>query len=182
MASTMSATLAACTGDDAPDATPSEPSTATSSAVEAPTDEWREEFSTEDLQAYDAALAAFETYEDQSLAYWEAGVASPEAEAFFSRWWFAPMLPMNLLQTYEASEVVVDGDVTVLESRAQSVGADGVDVEIVQCVDPTTRTVTQRGTPAPGAATEPLARIVSLSQDGDGNWRLTSLPTTEDPC
>lgn len=181
IAAAASTALVTGCSDDGRDTPAPAPTTSEPSSTE-PTDDWRDNFTDEQLQAYDGALAAFETYETQSLPYWEAGVATPEAEAFFARWWFAPTLPMNLLETYESAAVVVDGNVTVLESRPQTIAESGADVEIVQCVDPTSRTVVQRGVQASGAAQEPLERIVSMSMDGDGEWRLTSLPTAEAPC
>ncbi|WP_447645184.1 hypothetical protein [Nocardioides zeae] len=175
--------LGACQEDSEREADPSPPATSSTTTATVPTeDAWRDEFTADQLAAYDGAIAAFETYEQQETSYWAAGVSTPEASEFFARWWFVPNVPENLLATYESADVTVEGRVTVLESRAELIDDDASEVDIVQCVDPTTRVVRQGGTPAPDAATAPIERTVQLARDDEGRWRLRSLPEGDQPC
>ena len=91
----------ACGGDGPADPVPtSSPSPSTvdsSSATPTPSsptsdpDAWRSDFTSAQLDAYDAALARWDAYEARSEPIWAAGRATPAAEELFKEFFPTPI-------------------------------------------------------------------------------------------
>lgn len=175
----------ACAGESDPETEPTvgATSSATDSTSEptvepSPTadpDAWRTKFDADQLEAYDAALQRWESYESRSEPIWAKGVATPVAEKLFKEF-FPPSLNgyFDRLKTYEEVEVKSEGLASVYWSRARTISKQGNSVQIVQCVDYTTIQGTQRGEPVtrPGWLEEPQLRKIYLSKPEGYEWLI----------
>jgi hypothetical protein len=182
----------ACGGDGPADPVPtSSPSPSTvdgSSATPTPSlptsdpDAWRSDFTSAQLDAYDAALARWDAYEARSEPIWAAGRATPAAESLFKEFFPSPIWNDQLeqLRIYERYQVRIAGTPTVLWSRARSIGRAGSAVEIVQCVDYASTTTTQNGDPTEPIRSRktPVAREISLSRPKGFDWLIYGINAT----
>lgn len=182
--SALALSTTACAGD--PKAEPADG--ATSSATGSPsepttepsptqnTDAWRTKFDASQLEAYDAALQRWETYESRSAPIWAKGEATPAAEKLFKEFFPHPAWRgyLDRLQTYEEVEVKSEGLASVYWSRAQSISKQGTSVQIIQCVDYTTIHGTQRGKPVsrPSWLEKPQLRTLLLSKPARYDWLI----------
>lgn len=176
----------ACAGDDPETAPPDGPATsATTTTSPEPTtsptptkdpDAWKTRFSPAQLEAYDAALRRWESYESRSEPIWAKGQATPAAEKLFKEFFPHPAWEtyFERLETYEEVEVKSEGLASVYWSKAQSISKQGNSVQIVQCVDYTTIQGIQRGEPVtrPGWLEKPQLRKLYLSRPEGYDWLI----------
>ena len=84
-----------CGGDDVPTAEPTETTTsATPTESTSPTETdraWQDKYTEAQLDAYEAALARYETYEDRTEPIWSEGKATDRAEALFKQYYPSPL-------------------------------------------------------------------------------------------
>lgn len=175
----------ACGGDDPETAPTGEPtSTATSTTSEPRTeptpttdpDAWRTKYSPAQLDAFDAALQRWESFESRSEPIWANGEATPAAEMLFKEFFPDPAWREYLerLETYEEVEVKSEGLASVYWSKAKSISKQGTALQIVQCVDYTTIRGTQRGEPVtrPAWLEKPQLRKLFLSKPEGYDWLI----------
>ena len=181
----LAVSTAACAGDS-PETAPPEGSatsaTATSSTEPSPSpstpakdpDAWKVEFSPAQLDAYEAALRRFESYESRSEPIWAKGHATPAAERLFKEFFPHPtwISYWERLQSYERVKVKVAGTPTVLWSKAQSITTSGSGVRIQQCVDYTPVIRTQAGSSIERPAPKPQTRTIYLSRPDGYDWLI----------
>jgi hypothetical protein len=174
----------ACGGDAPADPVPtSSPSsstvgrpsvTPTSPAPSSDLDAWRSDFSSTQLEAYDAALARWEAFESRSEPIWAAGEATPAARAIFDDFLAVSAADayFDRLKTYEQVEVTSEGLAAVYWSRAKTVSKQANSVQIVQCVGYTTISGTQRGEPVvrPAWLEKPQLRRMFMSKPDGYDW------------
>jgi hypothetical protein len=171
---------AACGGDDhpptnspGPDASesPTEPTEPTSTAPA-----WEKKYTEKQLDAYEAALTRWETYENRSEPIWAEGKATARAEAFFKQYFPSPVWQgyFRRLQSYESADVKVEGTPGVYWSKPKSISDNGLNVEIEQCVDYTQGKTTQAGKPTqvPGWVKKPNLRTITLSKPKGYEWLI----------
>jgi hypothetical protein len=171
---------------------PTEPSVSEStptSTSQAPTiDSWRDDYSDDELAAYHAALARWTEYETRAAPIWEAGKATPEAQALFRQYFPAPnwQAQFQTLETYEQAEVRVTGLPTVKWSEATRIKTGGStgSVSIRQCVDYLTAQIRQYGQPVEKEAVfqQPVLRTIVLGKPEGKSWLIYQLrePTAKD--
>ena len=172
---------AACGGSDAEPNTEPSPTQSTTSASTSPsptqdTDAWKANYSPAQLKAYDAALQRFESYESRAEPIWAKGKATPEAEALFKEFFPSPIWvgQWKKLQSYEQVEVKTSGTPSIYWSKAKSISDTAGSVEIVQCVDYTTVTSTQRGEPVKQYdwIATPQRRTITLQKPTGYGWLI----------
>lgn len=175
------ATTAACGGDDEPEATPSSSTTPTtqspSPTVTTPTEPaWEDKYTDAQLDAYDAALARYESYETRTEPIWAEGKVTDRAEALFKQYFPSPIWQgyLSRLTTYEQVDVQIDGLADVYWSKAKSISDTGLSVVINQCVDYTTISTTQRGKPAQPVEWQqkPNLRTITLEKPDGYDWLI----------
>lgn len=195
--SVLALSTTACAGDD-PETAPTDdsPSTATSSTSEPTTNPtptldpgtWESKFSPVQLQAYEAALQRWESYESRSEPIWAKGEATPAGEKLFKEFFPHPawMDYWERLQGYEQINVKVSGTPTVYWSKAKSVSASGSSVQVQQCVDYTPVQRTQDGKEISRPAPKPQLRTIFLSQPEGYDWLIYGVKELVDgkpkPC
>jgi predicted small lipoprotein YifL len=130
--------------------------TATTPTVD-PTDAWRDDYTEDQLAAYDAALRRWEAYESRAEPIWTAGKATDQAQELFKEYFADPAWRWRWddLKFDEANEVKEIGIPGIYWSRAKSISETSV--SIVQCADYTNREIIQSGKPA----------------ESDDNWIMT---------
>jgi hypothetical protein len=170
---------AGCGGEDEPapnaeptiSGSPTEPTEPTSTAPA-----WESKYTDVQLEAYEAALARWETYENRSEPIWAEGKATERAEAFFKQYFPSPQWQgyYNRLVTYEQVDVQIEGLADVHWSKPKSVSKDGRSVVIDQCVDYTTITTTQRGELAQPVKWQqrPNLRTINLEKPEGHDWLI----------
>ena len=153
--------------------TETSPSTSPSTPAKDP-DAWKAEFTPAQLDAYEAALRRFESYESRSEPIWAKGQATPAAERLFKEFFPHPtwMSYWERLQGYEQVKVKIAGTPTVLWSEAQSVTESGSGVRIQQCVDYTPVIRTQAGSPIERPVPKPQTRTIYLSKPDGYDWLI----------
>lgn len=184
---------AACAGDEPETAPPDGPATSATTATTTPEpttsptptrdpDAWRAKFSPAQLDAYDAALQRFDSYESRSDPIYAKGQATPAAEKLFKEFFPHPtwMRYWEDLQTYEEYEVKSTGTPELYWSRAKSITKSGSGVRIQQCVDYRSVTTTQYGKPTQPIESrqEPVLREIYLSKPDGYDWLIYGLVTT----
>ncbi len=108
--------MAACGGDDEPEATPTSSSTPTSQSP-SPTEPspaetaWQDKYTDAQLDAYDDALLRYQEYETRSEPIWAAGKVTDRAEALFQQYFPSPLWQgrLRMLSSYEQVDVQVEG-------------------------------------------------------------------------
>ena len=178
--------LAACSSAETPDpgADPTSPSgepepTSSSASPSQDPDGWRDDFSSAELDAYDAALSRWSEYEERSAPVWAAGVATNDAERLFREYFASPawQIAYDRLETYEEVEVKIPQPPKVLWSRGKRIDVQGANgsVVLIQCVDLTAQGTTQFGDPVkwPKGFRKPVLREITLDRRGDSDWLVT---------
>lgn len=176
----LGALLAACGGeDDSPGSTddpgasesPTEPTEPTST-----TPPWESEYTSTQLDAYEAALARWEAYEHRAEPIWAEGRATDRAEALFKQYFPSPLWETyyNRLQSYEAVDAQVEGIADVYWAKARSISRDGRSVVIDQCVDYRPIVSRQNGeeTGRPKWVLKPNLRSVHVSRPKGHDWLI----------
>jgi hypothetical protein len=171
--------LAACGSDDDPTPLPAPTSTTPSSSPSPTTPAWESKYTPEQIQAYNEALARWESYEQRAEPIWAKGKVTPAAKALFKEYWVSWAVPLNRLTFYEQVGDKVVGVPKVLWSRASKVAnfsGGGISVTIQQCIDPSTIEVKH----APGAQVQeqkqgPYIRRISLTKAGATSYRVNGL-------
>jgi hypothetical protein len=171
---------AACGGEDNdPQAEPTSPTTSTSSSPTEtiPTEPaWVDDYTKKQLDAYEAALTRWETYESRSEPIWAAGKVTERAEALFKQYFPSPIWQgyYDRLKTYQQVDVQIEGTPGIYWSRAKSISKNGRSVVIDQCVDYTTIETTQRGEPAQPVAWQqkPNLRTITLEKPAGYDWLI----------
>jgi hypothetical protein len=173
---------AACGGGDEPQAGPGAPTAeppATSASPTTPTPTeppWHKKYTPKQIEAYESALARWETYEDRSEPIWAAGEATVGAAALFRQYFPSPLWRAyyGQLESYEDADVQVVGTAGIYWSKPSSITKDGHFVKIQQCVDYTLGTTIQAGkkVPVPDWVDEPNLRTISLSRPKGYNWLI----------
>jgi hypothetical protein len=175
------ATATACGGgDDEPEVAPSSnaDTTQSPSPTESPPTEaaWEDKYTDAQLDAYEAALARYESYESRTEPIWSEGKVTDRAEALFKQFFPSPIWQgyLRRLTTYEQVDVQIDGLADVYWSKAKSISDSGLSVEIEQCVDYTTISTTQRGKPAQPVKWQqkPNLRTITLEKPEGGDWLI----------
>jgi hypothetical protein len=168
---------AACGGGDPKsDPSPSSPTTSTSptSSPSPTSDAWKAQYSPAQLKAYNAALARWNEYEQQSEPIWARGKATQAAANLFKEYFPSPawQAQYRRLASYEQVDVKVNGTPGIYWSKATKISDNGLSVEITQCVDNTQIKVTQNGMPAKPvkAQQKPNIRVLSLSKPKGYDW------------
>ena len=167
-----------------PTPTDSSASAPTTTSVPSPSPSWQDGFTAEQLQAYDEALALWSEYEKVSEPIWAAGKATDAASTLFQKYFVSPVWQQYLqrLQTYQSSDVRIDGLPTIFWSKATRIATSdgGGSVTVQQCVDYSTQVVTQAGQPVEAIA-EPVLRTATLDHAKGKSWLLLRInePTTE---
>lgn len=171
---------AACGGGD-PKSDPSPSPTVSTSPASSPSptsDAWKAQYGPAQVKAYDAALARWNEYEQQSEPIWARGKATQAAASLFKEYFPSPAWQgeYRRLNSYEQSDVKVVGTPKVYWSKAKSVAGNGLSVEILQCVDFSDVKVTQAGKPAKTSkwTTTPHLRALSLSKPKGYDWLVYS--------
>ena len=177
------ATLAGCNGSD-PDPVP----TPTKSATTTPTSTtaaWEAKYSAEELDAYRAALAQWNSYKAEIQPYNAAGKATPAAKKVYQKYLVPWQFYFKRLQQYEKAGIKIARQGKVLESEATRIklGKDGASVTIRECVDGTNVGATQNGKPLKNAFDAPQLSEVVVGEVG-GRWLITNIPVTakDRPC
>lgn len=151
-----------------PDTTPS--TSASSSPTSSPSPDpnaWQDQYTAAEIDAYNAALQRWQSYETRSEPIWAAGKATPAAKALFKEYWIAWQIEAARLEMYEKNGITVSGLADVLWSKAKSIELTDTDtgaprVVIQQCIDPSTITVLP---PAGGGTdTPPYLRTITLDE------------------
>ena len=194
------AALTACAADESspgaeslPTASASQPTSATPTSSPSSSDPsaWRDDYSPEELEAFDDALARWNSFERLAEPIWAEGKLTLAAERLFRRFSRTAGVFINRLRQYEAADIQVIGRPTVLSSvptRLELRGDGSATVRIRQCVDYTTQTFVQYGEEVEGTATTPQVRILWLSSNpGAGSvarWYVDRLIDSEgkSPC
>lgn len=150
---------------------------------------WQEQYTDEQLQAYQGALQRLTDYEETSEPIWREGRVTPEAEALMASYWLdGGAQQLSVLATYEQNDIQISGLPTVLSSEATFIAeeAGSGSVTIDQCLDWSTSAVTQRGTaaPTPDAVLAEQRRTVELGRTGDAAWQIVYINTYDgtEPC
>lgn len=146
--------------------------TVTPSESPSPTPTWESTYTPSQVRKYRAALTRWRAYERVSAPIWATGKYTPVAKRIFDRYWHAPQIPALRLRQYQQNGVKVRGLVRVVRERPLHVGKDIV--RIRQCVDGTPVTITQHGTPVPGAKAHYL-RTVELDKVRNSPWLIVRL-------
>ncbi len=177
--------LAACTSDDNPAPTPSSTQAAPTTAATSAAPSWKDAYSPEELDAYEAALTRYTAYQAKVKPIWAAGKATPAAKALFKEYFIPWQYYFGQLEQYEASDIRLNFEMKVLDSKATRIklGADGGSVSIRQCVDSTQSSGTQGNNPLPKASKTPQLIDIVVVQ-AEGRWLITEISnSTEDrPC
>lgn len=189
----------ACAGDSDPETAPtdaplssatggtSEPTTTSPTPTLEP-GSWESKFSATQLEAYEAALQRWESYESRSEPIWAKGEATPAAEKLFKEFFPHPawMDYWERLQGYQQISVKVSGTPAVYWSKAKSVSASGRSVQVQQCVDYAPVERTQDGNEISRPAPKPQLRTIFLSQPAGYNWLIYGVKELVDgkpkPC
>lgn len=162
----LALTAAACGGDaepqNQPTTSPSPTSSSTTTATTVDPNAWQSKFTSAEIEAYDAALGRWTSYERRSEPIWAKGKATPAAEALFRDYWIAWQPQYNRLKIAEENGITVSGLANVLSSKATTITLSGTPrVVIEQCIDPTTITVL----PATNEGRkDPYLRTITLDQ------------------
>lgn len=175
-------TTASCGGDnDEPEATPPSSSTPTTDSP-SPTEPtstdraWQDKYTEAQFDAYEAALARYETYEDRTEPIWSEGKATDRAEALFKQYYPSPLWQgqFRLLSSYEQGAVTRSGLADVYWSKAKSISDSGLSVVINQCVDYTPIVTEQNRKEAdrPVWALEPNLRTINLEKPEGSDWLI----------
>lgn len=176
----------ACAGDGEPETAPTDPAASATTSVSSepvtepsPTSDpeaWRHQYTPSQLEAYEAALRRWESYEARAEPIWAKGKATPAAEDLFKEFFPDPAWRgyFDRLETYEEVGVKSEGIASVYWSRAKSVSNQLTSVQIVQCVDYTTIEGTQRGkrVPRPAWLETPQLRTLQLSKPDGYDWLI----------
>lgn len=142
-------------------------SSPTSSSPSLDPNAWQDQYTADELDAYNAALQRWQSYETRSEPIWAAGKSTPAAEALFKEYWIAWQIEAARLEMYEKNGITVSGLADVLWSKAKSIDLTDTDtgaprVVIQQCIDPSTITVLP---PASGGTdTPPYLRTITLDE------------------
>lgn len=166
--------------DDDPQTDPTSPTTSSSPTEPtepSPTDtSWEKKYTKKQLDAYEAALTRWETYETRSEPIWAAGKVTERAEALFKQFFPSPIWQgyYDRLKTYQQVDVQIEGTPGIYWSRAKSISKNGRSVVIDQCVDYTTIETTQRGEPAQPVAWQqkPNLRTLTFEKPAGYDWLI----------
>ena len=150
----MLVSLAGCLNDDEPETLPTETTSTGPNTSDTPAPPvWESKYTQKQLQAYEAALTRWETYEQRSEPIWAAGKATAAAGQLFKEFFLNPDAQDQTLQTYEHAAVKIEGTPSVYWSKASSISSDkdtgqrAATVDIQQCVDYRSMRTTQYGEP-----------------------------------
>jgi hypothetical protein len=137
---------------------------------------WQDNFTSAQLDAYNDALAQFESYETRTEPIWAQGKVTSRAEALFKQYFPSPIWQgyLRRLRTYQQVDVQIDGLADIYWSKAKSISAGGRSVVVEQCVDYTTISTTQRGSQAEPVDWQllPNLRTINLEQPGGNDWLI----------
>ena len=171
----MVVSLAGCGGDDDPETLPTETTSTSTSPTPTPS-AWESKYTQQQLQAYEAALTQWETYEQRSEPIWAAGKVTPTARQLFKEYWVNWAVPLNRLSFYEQVGDKVVGVPKVLWSRASEATifkGRGISVTIQQCIDPSTIEVEHAsGTQVHQKKQGPYIRRISLAKADPSSYRV----------
>jgi hypothetical protein len=162
--------VAACGSDDDPRPLPAPTSTPPSSSPSpTTTPAWESKYTSEQIQAYNEALARWETYEQRAEPIWAKGKVTPAAEALFKEYWVAWAVPLNTLQTYQQNGLAVSGVAHVLSSVPASIDLESATASVVikQCIDPASISVTKDGEAQASSGQKPYVRTITLDRAAD---------------
>jgi predicted small lipoprotein YifL len=180
----LTGALTACGDNDKPDPIPdSESSTTSTSSPTEPTETattpppWEDDYTPKQLQAYEAALQRWDSYEQRSEPIWAAGKATPVAEALFKEYFPSPQWQFynERLADYEQVKVLVKGLATVYWSRPKLITKNALTVEIEQCVDYSSIKVTQYGKEVGSTTAKPRLRTIQLAMPKGYDWLIYKL-------
>jgi hypothetical protein len=172
-----------CNDDVQPQSQPSSVATPSTSgpspATPTPTSSWQDQYTPQELDAFDVAVARLASYEREAEPIWAAGVVTEEAEAVFREYFPSPVWQgyVDRLATYEEVDVKIVGVPTVLWSMATKISSsDGNSgsVSLRQCVNYQSQTVTQYGEQVERFDT-PVLRRATLDGAPDSKWLILAL-------
>jgi hypothetical protein len=149
---------------------------------------WVEDYTDEQVRAFEEALERLERYEEAVEPIWAAGEATPEAEAIFKDYFATPLVEAawDRLQRYDESDIQIEGTPRIHWSRPADITETGGLVIIDQCIDFEGVRVVQGGEEVGATGErEPMKRQVEVYKPSD-RWLISSLeePTAEEhePC
>jgi hypothetical protein len=179
----LALSLTACTGDKSdpmPEPSPAPSTTATSTAPS-----WEAQYSVEELDAYNTAVARLKTYEQESAPLWKAGVVTPAAKKVFQKYFTLWQSPLADLELYEKNKLSRTGALAILSSEATRIklSGQGGSLTIRQCTDPSGISISQGGKEIAPENNGPQFRDVTFDRV-DGKWFLFQIAESkgDQPC
>jgi predicted small lipoprotein YifL len=173
--SALTFALAACGSKGDPTPLPAPTSKTSSSSPSPTTPAWESKYTAEQIQAYNEALARWESYEQRSEPIWAKGKVTPAAEALFKEYWITWPNTLNTLRYLEANGVTKSGVPTVVSSQPKKVeeGSKDVTVVIRQCIDDSNvKTVSEAGAPSSTGPATPYVRLITMKKVSSTPWRI----------
>jgi hypothetical protein len=152
----------------------------TAAEVEEPTEDafpWVEDYTEEQVRAYEQALQRWERYEELVEPVWAEGRATDEARTLFQRFFAVNWEDQFVdLQEREAVGVRISGTPRVHWSEPSEI-RETIWVSIDQCIDTTPVSGTQDGQELPSveALLEPHLRTVVMVKNEGRPWRIMSI-------
>lgn len=176
--------LAACGGDETTDnpsasRTPSDTQGPTAGReTTAASEPWRDQYSDEQLEAYEAALSRWSGFRDRVEPIWEDGTLTPRARAIFETYFTksASQVMLARQRELEFNKIQTFGSAKVLWSKPRTISPDGTRLEIRQCVDLSGYRGEQDGKPLPKTkwAEIPNVRVASMTKPEGSPWLIES--------
>ena len=181
--------VAGCGGSDqknepaspTPSASPTSPSSPATEEPGGPPTGWEDKYSADELNAYNAALARWQRYNELTEPIYKAGRDTPEARKIIREYelqWRRAI--SDLVQYYDKGGLRNEVPPSSLWTQAISVSLnpDGTGTVIIeQCTDYRSAVVTKDGKPAEGAIPKhPITLLAVHMAKAKGNdWKVAAL-------
>jgi hypothetical protein len=176
-------TAASCGSEDEPKADPTPAEEPTTQDPTPATPAWEDEYTDEQIEQYEAALARWDEYERRAEPIWAEGKVTPAAERLFKEYWLTWPNTLNTLHYLEEQGITRTGRPEVIWSKPNEIidRGNATTVVIRRCIDDSNVKVESRaGTPEEPEESGPSLGEITMDKVGDNPWRITSADAVED--
>ena len=174
-----------------PTAPPTSPSSPATEETGGPPTDWKDKYTADELNAYDAALARWQRFRQILVPLEKEGKYTPEAQAAFEEYRVSPKAGAHALRAVEENGYRFEAPYKQLWNIAESVqlskgsDIDGAVVVIRQCTDYSSLRVTKDGQDV-SAEVRPAnletVLLIKMTNLG-GKWKyIDSTLKDEEPC
>jgi len=163
------------------------PTSSAPTSVQSPTpshEAWRDDFSAEQLAAFDEASQFVDAFNAKWRPVLSAGKATPEAKRLLQEYRADWQAQWQALQVFAQREIMIPRAGEILWSKADSIrigDGDEASVKIRRCTDSRDNGATEAGKPLNPPET-PTEVVTTVDRDVDGKWLIYGTESAEKAC